>query len=579
MRTATQHPRDLWDLWTLALLAAALFLPGLGLRDVWNPDEARYGQVAREMAEQGPLFVPRLNGEIYAEKPPVFFWAVRLSGLLTGGIGETAVRLPSALAALGSVLLVFSMARRLFGRRAAWLAAAAFGTCFKVLWQSRFGQIDMLLTFWVTLAVWLWLRGWLEDRRGFYRLFFLVTGIATVTKGPVGVLPPLLSIVVFLVVRGDRRELRQLQVGRGLLIWMGVVLAWLIPAGWLAGAEYVEQMVFKQNITRYADPWHHHRPFYYYLTVLPADFFPWSLCLPAAAVVSWRRLWRRKPHRAQQPDPSPGPGRADRKASFDDGLLFSLCWIGVTLLFFSLSPAKRTVYLLTLYPGLGLLVGATLDRLAATWPRHRRWLLWPLGLLLALLASVIAVLIVEGPQRPELEILGRDFLRTTVGAALLLFAGGAAGLAFAWRGRVSRATVALATGMAAMWLTVAMALLPALDVFKSARGLATELARNVGPEEPWTVFPRLDAGFLFYSDLRAHRLEGEGSRELEAQSLRRFLNQPERVWVLARRDVLRETENLPTLYEAARDRDPDKGYLLLTNRPLSRFSQERQLER
>lgn len=576
MTTTNVHRRDLW---ILTLLAAALFLPGLGLRDVWNPDEARYGQVAREMADHGSLFVPRLNGEIYTQKPPVFFWAIELSGLITGGIGETAVRLPSALAALGSILLVFSMARRMFNRRAAWLAAAAFGSCFKILWQGRFGQIDMLLTFWVTLAVWLWLRGWLEERPGFYTLFWVVTGVATVTKGPVGLLPPLLSILTFLWLRGERRALKRLHVGRGLLIWATVVAAWLIPAGWVAGSEYLEQMVFKQNITRYADPWHHHQPFYYYLTVLPADFFPWSLWLPAAAVVSWRRLRNRKEKR-EEPQGQHGERAAgDRSSHSDDGLLLALCWIGVTLLFFSLSPAKRTVYILTLYPALGLWVGAALDRLTATWPRHRGWLLWPLGLLIALLVAAIAVLAVEGPKRPEIEILGQGFLWITVSAAGVLLAGAVASLALAWRGRLPRATAALAVGMAGMWLTVALMVLPALDVFKSARGLATELARYVGPGEPWTVFPRLDAGFLFYSDLRAHRLEGEGSEEMEVRSLRRFVARAERVWVLARRDVLEGIEDLPPLHEAARDRDPDKGYLLLTNRPLSRFSQEKQLDK
>ena len=64
------------DLLVLALLGALLFLPGLGRRDVWNPDEARYAEVAREMRLSGSWAVPRLNGEVYTQKPPLFFWAI-----------------------------------------------------------------------------------------------------------------------------------------------------------------------------------------------------------------------------------------------------------------------------------------------------------------------------------------------------------------------------------------------------------------------------------------------------------------------------------------------------------------------
>lgn len=537
-------------MWLLALLAAILVFPGLGSRDLWNPDEARYAEVAREMAADGHVFVPQLNGEVYAEKPPLFFWAIELSGLLTGEVDETAARIPSALAAIGSVLLIFAMARRLFNCRAAWLAAGVFATCSKVLWQSRFGQIDMLLTFWVTLAMWLWLRGWLEDRPRLSMLFFVVCGVATLTKGPVGLLPVLLSILAFLGISGRRHELSELRLDRGLLIWAAVVLAWLVPAGSIAGLGYVEQMVLKQSVTRFVFPWHHQQPFYYYLTVLPVELLPWSLFLPAAL-----RL-------------APAEIRRDGSGSRRDGVLLSLCWIAVTLLFFSLSPAKRSVYILPLYPALALLLGSTLDRLAESWPRYRGWVLWPLAGFAAVLALVAGVLPVLGAARPELEILGRGYLWTTLSAVCVLLLATSLALALAWRRTPVAGAIALATGMSVFWLISALALLPPLDVFKSARSLAGELTRCVAPDEAWTVYPRLDAGFLFYSGRYAHRLEGEVSQRQEIESLQAFVRRPGRVWVVAQRKRLTEVEGLPPLYEAARDREPEKGFLLLTNRPL-----------
>ncbi|MFL6290438.1 MAG: ArnT family glycosyltransferase, partial [Thermoanaerobaculia bacterium] len=395
------------DLAWLALLGALLFLPGLGSRDLWNPDEARYAEVAREMRLEGSWSVPRLNGQVYTQKPPLLFWLILASSFLTGGVGEISARIPSALAAIGTILLVFRLGERLFNRRAGWIAAGAFATCFKILWQGRFGQIDMLLTFLVALGVWFWVRGYTENRPGLYPLFFVATGLATLAKGPAGFLPPLLAIVAFLLITKDRAELRRMRIGIGFLIWAAVVLAWLIPAGLSGGREYLDQIVFRQNVTRYADPWHHFQPWYYYLTVIPAEFFPWSFLLPTALVVGWKRVERKS-------------------------YLFALCWMLVTVVFFSLSPAKRDVYILTMYPAMALLVGAALDRIAADAGDHplgRRWAVWPLGLLSVIALLIVVALPIAGRGREEAVALGGDRFVWQVTAAFLPLLAGAL---YAW---------------------------------------------------------------------------------------------------------------------------------------------------
>src|SRR6185436_11379856 len=118
---------------------------------------------------------------------------------------------------------------------------------------------------------------------------------------------------------------------------------------------------------------------------IPAEFFPWSFLLPGAVWLGWKRL----------------EGR-DRK-----GFLFALAWMVVTVVFFSLSPAKRSVYILTMYPAMALLVGAFLDRIAADtadtieWPQGRRWVVWPVWLI-ALLALLIEIALpVAGRGRAE----------------------------------------------------------------------------------------------------------------------------------------------------------------------------------
>jgi len=522
------------DLLLLALAASLLFLPGLGRRDVWNPDEARYAEVAREMRDAGSWALPRLNGAIYTQKPPLFFWLIDAAALLTGEVDETAARLPSALAGIGAVLLVYRLGRRFHGRRAGLLAALVFATSFKVMWQARFGQIDMLLTFLVALQLWWFVRGFTEERPRCYWLMYLAGGLAVLAKGPAGVLPPLIAIVVFLLWNGERGELRRLRLGRGLLLVAGVALAWLVPAGLAGGRAYLDQIVLRQNVTRYANPWHHRLPWYYYLTVIPPEFLPWSLLLPTACVAG-RGLG--------------GRGR--------DGFRLALSWAIVTVVFFSLSPAKRDVYVLTMYPAMALLVGAALDRLASLWPAQRRWAVWPFAIFALLAGLLVVALPVAGRGREEAVPLGGDrFVWTVTFALLPLFAGALWSWWSARSGRLARAAVAVGAGMAALELALAFVLLPRFDVVKSARQLSADLVARMEPGDVYGIYPRLDSTFLFYSRRFAEDLDGEAS-------LRAFVARPGRVWVLAQRDDWRRLEPPLPLVEVARDGDAHHGYLLL----------------
>jgi 4-amino-4-deoxy-L-arabinose transferase-like glycosyltransferase len=522
----------------VALLGAVLFLPFLGNHDLWNPDEPRYATVAREMLERGDLLVPYFNGEVYAHKPPLYFWAIQLASLPSGTVDEIAARLPSALTAIGTLLLAFGIGRRLFDRRAAWIAVAVLATSARILWQGRVGQIDMLLTFVVTLAMYCWLRGWLERRAGMFRLFFVACGLAVLAKGPAGLLPPLLSVLVFLVLVRDGEAVRRMQIGRGLLISAAVVAAWLVPATLSAGVEYAQELVFKQAIGRYADPWHHVRPWYYYLAVLPGDFFPWSTLLPTALVVGWRRVR--------------GPART--------GWLWALAWVGVTLAFFSLSPGKRSIYVLTMYPGLALLVASALRELALRWPRDRRALLWPVGLLAGMLLALTAGVPLRFAELPGLVPLGSAFVWALAGLlALLTVATFAAWIALL-RGQVGAAVTRMAAGMAAFGLVLSGVALPRVDPFKSARGLSEELRSRIGAGEVWGIQRHADAPFIFYTGLHAEVLPTD-------DDVRAFAARPGRVWLISEQRYLDELDPPLPMVEVARDRDLTSEHVLLVSAP------------
>jgi 4-amino-4-deoxy-L-arabinose transferase-like glycosyltransferase len=537
------------DLLLLAAIGFLLFAPGIGSRELWNPDEPRYAEVAREMLEGGEWFVPHLNGDIYTQKPPLLFWAIALAGSLIGGVGPVAARLPSLLAAIAALLATYRLAADAAAswgdaasRRTAWLAALLFGGSAKILWQARVGQIDMLLIALVAWAFWCWFRSVREDKSGWALLGFALAGLGTIAKGPVSLLPPLFGWLLFALWQRDMAVLKRLRIGWGLAIYAATVLLWLLPAAWVGGGDYIQQIAFKQTVTRYADPWHHFQPWYYYLTVLPVDFFPASLLLPVGLVAGFRHL-------------AGEPRRWFR--------LF-LCWAVATLLFFSLSPAKRTVYILTLYPGLAVALALGLQALDTAWiaararaERFRLATAWwvPFAVLAALflLAAVAAPAVAS--RRVDVVALGPGLGPLAATLAALAALGCAWALHRAWRGDVLRAvagwTVALGVAVAgASWL-----LLPRLDPVKSPRLLAQTFLTSSRAGEPYTMYPRFDANVLFHVRRWARVVDDEAE-------LRAFLTTPGRSWLFAKRDALAKLENLPAMTEIAADPDTRRGYVL-----------------
>ncbi|MEZ5331574.1 MAG: glycosyltransferase family 39 protein [Thermoanaerobaculia bacterium] len=500
----------------LGLLGLLLMLPWLGARDLWNPDEPRYAEVAREMSVDGDYLVPHLNGEIYAQKPPLFFWSIDAAAGLLGRFDEWSVRLPSALAGVGTILLVDALGRRLFTARVGWIAALAYATCFKVLWQARVGQIDMLLAFLVALSAWLWVRGYQESSRVSYRLFFLAAGLATLAKGPVGLLPFLLSAVAYLWVSDEKSEIRAMQIGRGLLLWAAPVAAWLAAATAQAGTGYLREMVLTQNLTRYFSPGStavmsgHVSPWYHYLTTLPVDFLPWSFLLPAALWVPAREgSWRRSA-----------------------GFRFAVCWTVVPLVFFSLSAAKRSVYLLPMFPALALLVAHHFDTVARTGRRHRLALVAPLGSVAALFLAVAVLLPVEAGRRPAVAALGAE-LPTIV--AVLLAALGVCAAAGAWtasRGRSGSQRRAAGRRHGPYARTVGAGLAAAARPDPSSRRARRQaLLERLGPDEVRRLSEDRRAS-LFYMRRLAHLLP-------DAEALRRYPSEGGRWSRGARRRPLR----------------------------------------
>ncbi len=224
----------------LALLLAVslpfLFF-GLGVSFL-DPDEGLYGAIAREMLTGGDWVFPHVNGLPYLEKPPLYFWLTALTVWLAGP-AEWAVRVWSALAALGTVLLAWRIGRRLYGSAGGLLAGLALASPAGYALYVRKASSDLLFVFCLTLAVYGFVRDVEQPDRGRTRFLLLYLGAALglLAKGLIGVVFPLFIVGISLAwVR--RLSLRELNLARGLALFAVVALPWHGIAAWRSPALF-----------------------------------------------------------------------------------------------------------------------------------------------------------------------------------------------------------------------------------------------------------------------------------------------------------------------------------------------------
>ncbi|WP_254203718.1 glycosyltransferase family 39 protein [Aeromonas sp. FDAARGOS 1409] len=354
----------------LLLIALVVLGAGLGLRDPWPADEPRFALIAKEMVESGQWLFPMRGGEIYPDKPPLFMWGIAIGYLLTGSI-KVAFLLPSLLAGLLTIALVWDLGRRLWSAQVGFMAGLLLLFTVQFTLQAKTAQIDALVTFFITLGVYGFVRfllcggGW-----RWYWLGWFAAGLGIITKG-VGLLALLILIPAVWTHREKIRAATRGDWLKGLAGPLFMVLAialWLVPM-LLAVAQsgdpvlqaYRDNILLRQTVTRYANAWHHVKPFWYYLTsVIPPFWLPLSLLLPWL-VVAWRKAIQGQ----------------DRR------IILLLGYLVLVILFFSASPGKRGVYVTPGTPALALLTAPFVDDLLArVWPAR---LLGGLGWLLGII--------------------------------------------------------------------------------------------------------------------------------------------------------------------------------------------------
>jgi 4-amino-4-deoxy-L-arabinose transferase-like glycosyltransferase len=459
------------DLAWIGLAFLAFISAGFGLRDPWPADEPRFAAVALEMLRTGDWLIPRVGGDLYQDKPPLHFWLIAASLQLTGEL-RWGFLLPSMIASLGTLLLVYDLGRRLHGREAGLAAALTLACCVQFVKVTRGAQIDATLVLFVTLALWAFGRHLLEaPRAGWVLLGGAAAGLGVIAKA-VGFLALMLWPLAWLLSRrraaGSQEGMqpvgsqRPVYVLLSLLAFAAVIAAWLVPmllrvaASGDPGLEaYRDELLFQQTVTRYTSAWHHLRPWYYYLVeVIPA------LWLPLSALLLW--LWR--------------PWRDDWRNRRSSTLL-PLGFAVLVVLFFSLSTGKRGVYVHIALPALALAAAPHLPAL------FRRAGVGRLSLALAALLVVPGLVFAAGSMAglPKLrEWLAEAALASTL--PLWLYAGASLIVWCAcWRWRPLLAWPAV---LACLTVTWGFGIAPQIDAERSASGFVAQLLAKAPRDRP-----------------------------------------------------------------------------------------------
>ena len=333
-----------WAVLIIATLYVSYF-SHLGAIGFVGPDEPRYAWIARDMAETGDWVTPRLYGNPWFEKPPLYYWCAALSFKIFG-VSEAAARLPSAIAALLATLALAWLALRLYGSETARWLLLLLPSSVGMIGFSHAASTDMLFSATLTLALVaaaILLRVTepssvvvAQHAAPAAFLFGLFLGLAVLAKGPAALV--LLGGAAFSWVIFTKRWRDALRLFHPVSIaaFCLTALPWYILCA-RRNPEFFRVFIIEHNFKRYLTPeFQHIQPFWYYAAVLLIALLPWTALLLWSALTGAIRLWRTR--------------------TISDATLLLLCWSAFCILFFSISKSKLPGYILPAIPTIALLM-------------------------------------------------------------------------------------------------------------------------------------------------------------------------------------------------------------------------------
>jgi len=338
----------------LILLVLAFYFPRITHLSV-RGEESRRARVAVEMIENGDWLIPRQQGQVYLSRPPLQNWLIAMVGLIRGEVDQIAIRLPSSLAILFTVILVYGYSRIFLTPTGSLVAGASFATMGQVMELGWLGETEAVFTFFVTASLLLW--HWGDERNWSpwikWCLPYTMVAFGCLAKGLQAPVYFAGTIGIYLLLSGRWKEALSLSHFAGILVFFGLWGGWQgayqYQLGWEKGQGIYSRMILQRfqgtNVKSVIE----------HMVVFPGVFFfnllPWSGLLLAMFYPGfWKTLGHARSH-----------------------MLFLI--VGVIVAFLSLwpVPGAKTRYLMPIYPCVAIMIGLIAQR---CWEHEHLRSLW-----------------------------------------------------------------------------------------------------------------------------------------------------------------------------------------------------------
>ena len=316
------------DISLIAAVGLILFLLGNWAIAITDPVESNYTLTALEMLRSGDYVSPRIYGNFWYDKPAFFYWEL-IAAYKLFGVNEFAARFfPGVFGVIG-LIMTYMFAKKVYDRRTGLMAAGILATCFEYWLLSKTVITDATLFVFFNAFLISFYAAYTSSNKNLYYLCYFFAGLATLDKGPIGILLPGFIGLVYLCVRRDFKEILRLRLLTGLVVYLLTAGGWYYAMYTIHGMDFIDNFLGVHNFLRATQSEHPQWDvWWYYLMIFFLGCLPWSWTLPAAlSKYIRRREW----------------------PELDRLSCFLLVWALVVNIFYQCMATKYTTYTL---PGL-----------------------------------------------------------------------------------------------------------------------------------------------------------------------------------------------------------------------------------
>lgn len=469
-------------------LYIALLFPVFLFRDFTPANELKYMSIIEEALSNNTWFTFYNHGVVYADKPPLFFWFAMLSRMFTGGYYIELVGLLSLLPMLGTLAVMSKWMKEFNISYNPIVSELLLLTTAMFMGASLIVRMDMLMTFFIVLSLYTFFKLYANKGTRFDEILLPVyIFLAVFSKGPMGFLVPIVSIIAFLLIKGKLKTISRYLGWKQWGIMLSLFVLWFMAVYIEGGNIYLNDLVLKQTVGRGVNSYKHKEPFWYYFPRMLVTFAPWALLY---IVLIWKGV--------------------RSKMIKGDLRLFLFTVVSANILLLSLISSKIEIYMLPIYPFVVYLASSLLSRFAKSMA-IKITIAIPVGI--AILAFPISFLLVHKVPYEYSSLIAARF------GLFLLMTGGVIAAVLLYRKQAKGAILSLSFGILCT-LFFASFSLPQFNKYLGFSEMAAEAVRVAKKEGI--------SNYAYYRFSTAPNMDvylGNGIRKIESlNELDRFIH-------------------------------------------------------